>query len=133
MRLPDELEKPMELNLVPMIDVVFSVLAFFIISTLSLTRSQGLPVNLPQATTAQRQPSSEVTVTIKPDGAIALNRKPIQLEALQEKVSSLVKSNSETIVIVNADQQVNHGQVVEVMDRLRRVKGVKLAIAAQKP
>lgn len=133
MRLPDELEKPMEINIVPMIDVVFSVLAFFIISTLSLTRSQGLPVNLPQAATAQNQPSSKVTVTIKSDGAIALNRKPIKLEVLEEQVRFLIGSNSEQLVIINADQKVEHGEVVKVMDRLRRVKGAKLAISAQKP
>jgi len=44
----------------------------------------------------------------------------------------LVETNSEPLVIVNADKKVDHGQVVEVMDRLRRVKGAKLAIAAQR-
>ncbi|NEP02321.1 MAG: biopolymer transporter ExbD [Symploca sp. SIO2E9] len=133
MRLPHESEKPMEINLVPMIDVIFSVLAFFIISTLSLTRLEGLPVNLPKAATAQRQPSSQVTVTIKSDGMIALNREPIQLEMLEDKVRSLVEENSASLIIINADHKVEHGRVVSVMDRLRKVKGAKLAIAAQKP
>lgn len=132
MRLPDESEKPMEINITPMIDVIFSILAYYIISTLSLTYSAGLPVNLPSATTAKAQPSTKITVTIKPDGEIALNRKPIQLEALQEAVRSLVEPNSESIVIVNADKKVDHGQVVSVMDRLRQVKGAKLAIATQR-
>jgi biopolymer transport protein ExbD len=132
MRLPDDSEKPSEINITPMIDVIFSILAYFIISTLSLTHSAGLPVNLPSAATAKTQPSTKITVTIKPDGEIALNRKPIQLEALQEAVRSLVEPNSESIVIVNADKKVDHGQVVSVMDRLRQVKGAKLAIATQK-
>ena len=132
MRLPDEAERPGEINIVPMIDVIFSILAYFIISTLSLTYSAGLPVNLPSATTAKAQPSTKITVTIKPDGEIALNRKPIQLEALEGEVRSLVETNSESLVIVNADQKVDHGRVVSVMDRLRRVKGAKLAIAAQR-
>lgn len=132
MRLPDELEKPGEINIVPMIDVIFSILAFFIISTLYLTRSEGLSVNLPNATTAQNQPSTKITVTIKPDGEIALNRKSIELEALEEAVGALVVPNTESLVIVNADEKVDHGRVVSVMDRLRKVKGTKLAIAAQK-
>ena len=132
MRLPDESEKPMEINITPMIDVIFSILAYYIISTLSLTYSAGLPVNLPSAVTAKSQPSTKITVSIKPDGEIALNRKPIQLEALQEAVRSLVEPNSEPIVIVNADKKVDHGQVVSVMDRLRQIKGVKLAIATQR-
>ncbi|NEQ81623.1 MAG: biopolymer transporter ExbD [Moorea sp. SIO2I5] len=132
MRLPDELEKPGEINIVPMIDVIFSILAFFMISTLYLTRSEGLSVNLPSASTAKTQPSTEITVTIKSDGKLALNRKPIELEALEEGVRSLVEPNSKSLIIVNADEKVAHGQVVNVMDRLRQIEGAKLAIAASK-
>jgi len=132
MRLPDEPDIPAQINIVPMIDVIFAILTFFIVSTLFLTRSEGLSVNLPSATTAKTQPSTKITVSIKPDGEIALNRKPIQLEALQEAVRSLVEPNSESLVIINADEKVDHGQVVSVMDRLRQVKGAKLAIAAQR-
>ena len=132
MRLPDEPEIPVQVNIVPLIDVVFAILTFFIVSTLFLTRSEGLSVNLPSATTAKAQPSTKITVSIKPDGEIALNRKPIQLEALQEAVRSLVEPNSESIVIINADEKVDHGQVVNVMDRVRQIKGAKLAIATTK-
>ena len=132
MRLPDEPDIPAQINIVPMIDVIFAILTFFIVSTLFLTRSEGLSVNLPSATTAKTQPSTKITVSIKPDGEITLNRKPIQLEALQEAVRSLVEPNSESLVIINADEKVDHGQVVSVMDRLRQVKGAKLAIAAQR-
>src|SRR5690349_7524888 len=105
MRLPDEPDIPTAINIVPMIDVIFAILTFFIISTLFLTRSEGLPVNLPSASTAKSQPSTKITVTIKPDGEISLNRKPIQLEALEGSVRSLVEPNSEPLVIVNADKK----------------------------
>jgi biopolymer transport protein ExbD len=132
MRLPNEIDKPGEINIVPMIDVIFSILAFFIISTLYLTRSEGLPVNLPNAETAQSQPSTEITVTIEPDGEIALNRETIELEALEEAVRALVVPDSKSLVIVNADEEVDHGRVVSVMDRLRQVEGATLAIAAKR-
>jgi biopolymer transport protein ExbD len=128
----DEPDIPPQINIVPMIDVIFAILTFFIVASISLTRSEGLPVNLPSASTANSQPSTKITVTIKPDGEIALNRKPIKLEALEGAVRSLVEPNAEPLVIVNADEKVDHGQVVSVMDRLRRIKGAKLAIAAQK-
>lgn len=131
-KLVDEPENPPEINIVPMIDVTFSILAFFIVASVYLTRSDGLPVNLPSASTAKSQPSTKITVTIQPNGELALNRKPIQLEALEGAVRSLVEPNSESLVIVNADRKVDHGQVVSVMDRLRQVKGAKLAIATQK-
>jgi len=132
MRRLDEPDIPPQINIVPMIDVIFAILTFFIISTLYLTRSEGLSVNLPSASTAKTQPSTKTTVTIKPDGELALNRKPIKLEALEQAVRALVEPNSELIVVINADEKVEHGRVVSVMDRLRRIKGAKLAIAAQR-
>ncbi|HEY9670148.1 MAG TPA: biopolymer transporter ExbD [Waterburya sp.] len=131
-RLIDEPDIPPQINIVPMIDVIFAILTFFIVASISLTRSEGLSVNLPSASTAKSQPSTKITVTIQPDGKLALNRKPIKLEALEDSVRSLVEPNSEPLVIVNADKKVEHGQVVEVMDRLRKVKGAKLAIATQR-
>jgi biopolymer transport protein ExbD len=132
MRLPDESEKSMGINITPMIDVIFSILAYFIVASLSLTRSEGLPVNLPQASSAQAQKTEQINVSILPDGAIALNRQPIDLEQLESQVKAKIPPNAESLVILNADKTVDHGRVVQVMDRLRRVKGAKLAIATQK-
>lgn len=132
MRLPEESENRAEINITPMIDVIFSILAYFIVSSLSLTRSEGLPVNLPQASTAQAQKTEQINVTILPDGAIALDRQPIALEKLEAEVKAKILPNTESLVILNADKAVDHGRVVEVMDKLRRVKGAKLAIATQK-
>lgn len=132
MRLADEPEAPLAINVVPLIDVLFALLTFFMISTLSLTRSEGLQVNLPQASTAKAQPSTPITVTINAQGQLALNRKPIRPEALDGEIRQLVQPNQEVLVIVNADQAVQHGQVVAVMDQLRQIPGTSLAIATQK-
>lgn len=133
MRLPDEPETPAQINLVPMIDVIFSILAFFILSTLFLTRSEGLPVNLPQASTAHPQSQTRIVVTIEPDGSMFLNDKSTELDDLAAGVRQLIAENQQGLVIVNADETVSHGRVVTVMDRLRRVEQVRLAIATQKP
>lgn len=133
MRLPDEPDIPPQINIVPMIDVIFAILTFFIMSTLYLTRSEGLSVNLPSAATGQTQRPASVTVTIDRKGQLALNRQSIQLDALEGAVLRQIKPNQELLVVVNADRAVSHGQVVEVMDRVRRIKGATLAIATQKP
>ena len=57
MRLPDEPESIPQINIVPLIDVTFAILTFFIVSSLSLSKSEGLPVNLPKASTSQVQDS----------------------------------------------------------------------------
>jgi biopolymer transport protein ExbD len=133
MRLPSEPDVPPQINIVPMIDVIFAILTFFILSSLYLTSSQGLPVNLPKATTAQAQSSTRITITIDPQGQIALNRKAISLDALEAGIRNLIPAGQESMVVLNADENVRHGQVVQVMDRLRRIPGARLAIATQRP
>ena len=132
MRLQDEPDIPAQINIVPMIDVIFAILTFFIMSTLFLTRSEGLSVNLPQASSAKAQPSAPITITIDSQGKLALNRKTVQLGALDGELRQMIKPNQESLVVVNADKSVTHGQVVSVMDILRQVPGAKLAIATQK-
>lgn len=133
MRLPDEPDLPPQINIVPMIDVIFAILTFFIMSTLFLTRSEGLPVNLPKAASAQQQTSSEpINVTVDATGKISVNRKEVDLNVLPAQVRILMGDKQEALVVINADEQVHHGQVVAVMDQLRQVQGAKLAIATQK-
>ena len=133
MRLPDEPELPLQINIVPLIDVMFALLTFFIMSTLFLTRSEGLPVNLPKAATGKTGRPAQVTVTMNQQGQLSLNRQSIELNALAGAVRQQIKPEQELLVVLSADKAVNHGQVVEVMDQLRRVEGAKLAIATQKP
>lgn len=134
MRLQDEPEVPFQINIVPMIDVVFSILTFFIMSTLFLTRQEGLPVNLPRAASSQQaQVPTKITVTVDKQGVISLNKQPTTVDALGDQIRNLIGSNPESLVVINADEGVNHGQVVAVMDKVRQVPGARLAIATQKP
>ncbi len=133
MQLPQEPDRPFSINLVPMIDAIFAILAFVLLASLFLTRSEGLPVNLPQAITGQVQATSQATVAIAADGSLRLNQQVLALEQLATAVTALVASEPEALILVQADDQVNHGRVVAVMDQLRQVPGVKLAIAVESP
>ncbi|MUG96439.1 biopolymer transporter ExbD [Scytonema sp. UIC 10036] len=133
MRLQDEPDIPAQINIVPMIDVIFAILTFFIMSTLFLTRSEGLPVNLPKAATGQAERPAQLTITINKAGQIFLDKKSIVLEQLENEVRQQVQPQQQVMVVINADEGVNHGQVVGVMDKVRQVEGAKLAIATQKP
>jgi biopolymer transport protein ExbD len=133
MRLPDEADVPAQINIVPMIDVIFAILTFFVMSTLFLTRQEGLPVNLPQASSAKSatQPA-RVTLTVDKAGEIFLNKEPITLDKLEAGVKAKVEPEQPLMVVLNADEGVNHGKIVAVMDDVRQVKGAKLAIATKK-
>ncbi|MEH2445307.1 MAG: biopolymer transporter ExbD [Nostoc sp.] len=129
----NEPDLPPFINVVPLIDVMFALLTFFIMSTLFLTRSEGLPVNLPKAATAKEQQiPTKVTITVDEKGQISLNRDPIAINDLAGRVRTLVGSNPDALVIINADQKVLHGEIVGIMDQVRQVKGARLAIATQK-
>jgi biopolymer transport protein ExbD len=130
--LPEEPEEDFELNIVPMIDVIFAILTFFIISSLFLTRSESLPVNLPKAATAEMQQRTRITVTIEASGDLALNREAIALENLQAEVRDLMGETQESVVVISADESVSHGRVVAVMDELRGIEGATLGIATQR-
>lgn len=133
MRLPEEPDLPPQINIVPMIDVIFAILTFFIMSTLYLTRSEGLPVNLPKAATANQQAQNPITVTIEAQGQLTLNRQPAQLADLPGRIRALMGTQPQAAVVINADERVPHGRVIAIMDELRKIPGVKLAIATQRP
>ena len=133
MRLPDEPDNIPQINIVPMIDVVFAILTFLIVSSLSLSKSEGLPVNLPKASTSQVQEApSKVTVTIDAQGKLMVDKKLVNLDQIESTVRQVMGSNPSALIVLNADKSVYHGNVVEVMDRLRRIKGAKLGIATAK-
>jgi biopolymer transport protein ExbD len=132
MRLPEEPDQPFQINILPMIDVVFALLTFFIMSTLSLTRSEGLPVNLPGAQTSKSvNQETPAVVTIDGKGNLALNKKTIDLAQLRSGIQEQLANNSQKTVLIRADEVVTHGKVVAVMDAVRRVPGAKLAIETQ--
>jgi biopolymer transport protein ExbD len=133
MRLPEEPDIPPQINVVPMIDVVFALLTFFIMSTLYLTKTEGLPVNLPKADTAKTQAKAPLVITIDKTGQLALNQQAVTLETLDSQIRDLVSKGKEATVIINADTDVNHGRVIAVMNQVRRINGAKLAIATQRP
>jgi len=133
MRLPDEPDNIPQINIVPMIDVVFAILTFLIVSSLSLSKSQGLPVNLPKASTSQVQDSpAKITVTLDAQGKFMVDKKLVNLDQIESTVRQVMGSNPSALIVLNADKSVDHGNVVEVMDRLRRIKGAKLGIATAK-
>ncbi len=133
MRLPDdnEISRP-SVNILPMIDVIFAILAFFILSTLYLTRAEGLPVNLPQAVTATPQDQVDITLVITPEGNLFLGDEAVALEELADEVRAIAPTNP-VLVTIRADELTSHGRVVAAMDQLRTIDRVRLGIATARP
>ncbi|AFY38900.1 outer membrane transport energization protein ExbD [[Leptolyngbya] sp. PCC 7376] len=132
MKLPEDGDRPLSINLVPMIDVIFSILAFFILSTLFLVPSEGLDINLPEALRTESQTQEALKVGINAQGQIRFQQQDIELENLVELVEAELTAE-QTQIIIQADAEVDHGRVVAVMDQLRQIPGLQLAIATIQP
>ncbi|MGQ9837903.1 MAG: ExbD/TolR family protein [Cyanobacteriota bacterium] len=137
MRIQEENFRPAEINIVPLIDVIFSILVFFVIASLVLTRSEALDVNLPDATTAETRIRPDVTVSVTAEGEIAVNQQTIAdisgLIPAVERILAEKTGEGRHLVVISADLALSHGKVVEVMDALQQVPNVSLAIAARRP
>jgi biopolymer transport protein ExbD len=131
MRIHRRIIKKARIEIIPMIDTIFFLLVFFMISTLSMTQFKGMPVNLPKAASGQQAPAESAAVTIDKDGRLFLNQQTIDKGALGEALRQQLVKNPEMLVVINADDGVAHGQVVEVMDIARAVNVAKMAIAVK--
>lgn len=133
MRLPEDNDtKRPSVNILPMIDVIFAILAFFILASLSLTRLEGLPVNLPQAVTATPANQVDVTLTILPSGTLYIGEAAVGLDDLTDELRSRAGSNP-IRVTVRADETTPHGSVIAAMDQIRRVEQASISVATTRP
>uniref|UniRef100_UPI00262A6D51 ExbD/TolR family protein n=1 Tax=Acaryochloris sp. IP29b_bin.137 TaxID=2969217 RepID=UPI00262A6D51 len=119
-------------NILPLIDVIFAILAFFILSSLFLTQIEGFQVNLPNAENARPRDQADFTVTIQPDGAVALDQQAIELKNLRTAIQESLQPNQIAIITLKADKEVYHGDVIAVMDELRTIEGAKLGVATER-
>jgi biopolymer transport protein ExbD len=133
MRLPIEPEdRPPEVNVVALIDVLFAILTFFIITSLTLSRTEGLSVNLPEASSGKIQDQTKIVITIDDRGAMAVNKQSTDLANLVPQINSLMLKDRSTMVVINADQKVEHGRIVAIMDLVQQMPVVKLGIATKR-
>lgn len=127
----DEPDLPAQINLVSMIDVIFAILAFFIISSLFLSRNEGLPVNLPQADRAEIEDTVPVVITVTASSEIFVSGQAIELDDLPAAVSEALNVAKTNVVMLNADASIRHGLAIAIIDRLQSLDNVRLAIATQ--
>ena len=125
--------KRTKIEIIPMIDTMFFLLVFFMLSSLALTKLNGLPVNLPHASTAPKQNPTDLTITIDKDQQVFVNKVRVVLDnfgsKLLEKAGGPNADLDQASVIINADLTVPHGIVVRCIDESRAVGITHFAIA----
>ena len=111
--------KQPDLNIIPMIDIMFFLLVFFMLSTMYMVEQKTIPVNLPQATSATIDNKTNFTVTLKDDGSIYLEDQQTDIQTLLMQATKEQKNNPSFAIIIRADKDINYDKVVSFIDTLK--------------
>lgn len=120
-----------EVMIIPMIDIMFFLLVFFMMSTLYMVNLKTVAVDMPQAQHAETQMHVNYLVTLKQDGSLWLEDEPIAEQALLERAQQEYKRNPRFAVVVRADQNIDYGLVVALLDKLRGAGIARFGLAAE--
>jgi biopolymer transport protein ExbD len=123
-------EEEAEINITPMLDVVFIMLIFFIV-TASFVKEAGIDVNRPEAATAVKKERANILIAISDKGEIWINKRRIDVRAVQANVERLKAENPQGTVVIQADKKATTDVLIKVMDASRAAGVYDVSIAAQ--
>jgi biopolymer transport protein ExbD len=123
--------KKARIEIIPMIDTIFFLLVFFMTSTLSMAHYSGLAVNLPKAATGQQPANESAAVTITRDGKVFIDKQEVSRENVRSTLQQRLAEKPDLLVLINSDEHVEHGVVVDIMDAARQAGVAKMAIAIE--
>jgi biopolymer transport protein ExbD len=127
----DQESSAANVNLTPLIDVVFILLIFFLV-TASFTKESGIDVNRPTAQTAVRQEQGNLIIAINKSGEIWIDNQLVDLRTIRAHIERLHAQNPEGTVIILADKESRTGTAVDVLDQVRLAGVSNVAIAAER-
>ena len=116
-------------DMTPMLDIVFIMLIFFIVTT-SFVKESGVTVSRPSASTAAEDKKGNIMVAIKPNGEIWIDKRAVDVRSLRANVEKLKAESPESGVVIQADTDARTGILVQVMDQIRLAGVVNISIAA---
>lgn len=120
-----------EFMIVPMIDIIFFLLVFFMMNSLETMAQKSLSVQLPQAAMPTQQKNMPIIMTLDQEGHILVDGKTYSFEDARGFIQTKLAVNKDTAVLLQADKRTQHGQVVAIMDMLKSMGVKKFSIAAQ--
>jgi biopolymer transport protein ExbD len=123
-------EEDAGIDMTPMLDIVFIMLIFFIVTT-SFIKESGIDVNRPTAQTAERKERGNIIVAIRSDGEVWIDKRMVDIRAVRANVERLHAENPQGGVVITADQQARTGILVQVMDQVRLAGIEDVSIASE--
>ena len=127
-----KVETQPRLMIIPMIDIIFFLLVFFMISTLSMVEQKTVPVNLPQAASAKYDLSKSITLTVQANGTILFDQEDIPAALLEKRIRLEMQKNPDPHIILRGDKDAAYGQVISAFDALKQAGAQKISVAVEK-
>ena len=124
-------EDEAEINITPMLDVVFIMLIFFIVTT-SFVKETGVDISRPSSSQAKQVKKGNILVAIKDDGAIWINKQQVEIRAVRSRIEKMHAENPEASAVIIADRGSRTGDLVQVMDQIKSAGVSSISIAAEK-
>ncbi|MEI6614305.1 MAG: biopolymer transporter ExbD [Chrysiogenales bacterium] len=131
MQLRNKPRKKIFINITSLIDVIFMMLLFFMITSTFLEQP-GIKLELPAARTSANAEPQEYVLTVDKTGELFLNRRAVTLAGLEAEIRKALPQMKDSALVLKADQEITHGLVVRVMDMAKR-GGIKKLIIGTKP
>ncbi|MFT4940390.1 MAG: biopolymer transport protein ExbD [Paraglaciecola sp.] len=125
-------EEEAAIDMTPMLDVVFIMLIFFIV-TASFVKESGIDVNRPEAATAVKKDRANILVAISDKGEIWINKRKVDVRAVQANIERLYAENPQGTVVIQADRKATTDVLIKVMDASRAAGIADVSIAVQEP
>jgi biopolymer transport protein ExbD len=123
-------EEDASIDMTPMLDIVFIMLIFFIVTT-SFVKEAGIQVNKPEANQANKEPSANIFIAIRDTGEVWMDKRQVDVERVAANLERMLAEQPTDIVVIQADKESEHGRVVEVMDQVKEAGIDKISIAAE--
>jgi len=123
-------EEDSAIDLTPMLDVVFIMLIFFIV-TASFIKEAGIDISRPQAETTEKQDRASIFIALSPSGEIWIDRKNVPTSQLKATIEKLKAENPQGAVIIQADRDSKSKQLMQVMDAARDAGITQIAVATE--
>ena len=119
-----------QINILPMIDVIFAILSFLIISSLYLTKINKIPLQLPLSNSTSRIDKKSLIISIDKNSNIFLNQEITNIEKLRFDLKNIIKSKDQNIIL-SADKDISYGEFVKVLDILKDFDNINFALSIQ--
>ena len=125
-------KKRARIEIIPLIDIIFFLLATFVMVSLSMVKNKAIPVNLPAASTGAPQERNEsATISIDASGGLFFNKQPVDAARLDGALKELLAQNPDPRVFISGDTKAEFGKAIAVLDEVRKIGITKVAIETQ--